>query len=626
MAVAVTAEGVRLGPTGHFASMSRRNRAAGIVGIAAGLALLVALALPYVASTRLVAERISDELSEWSGLDVRMGAAPETDIWPDLQAHLTDVTFTLPGGGATIATAERIELGLSAWAVLSGNVEFSSIRFVRPTIFIGDDNAVAALGGKFGRALATARSIVDENRTNPDTARLPSDTFGSLDFSDGRIVATSGSSETEVASGLAGRLSWAALNARADASVSGVWRGEQVALNLSSANPLLLLGGAATPVTIGLKSTPANLSFDGIASASQSGYVDGRVSFSAPSARKLFAWSGAQLAHSTAIGSIALDSQIQGDRDRLRLEDATITMDGKPARGALDLLLKGKLPMVSGTLAFDTLDLRAFLSAFTPLDASADSGPGVIDADFASRLNLDLRLSAAQATAGAFSLSDVAATARVSEGLAAFDISDASAFGGSVQTGLRFNRKPEGTEVELRLLATDVDGGALGPAVGMTQLVPAARGTVSVILKGGGENWAELLAQASGSFSANFGPGSLSGIDMAGLLSRLKDGQPFPFGEVATGSSPFDGLDVKAILSDGTARIEKAELRTPLNHIAFAGAASLSDGAINLSATAQPPSQAASGEAAAPGSSAAFAIKGQLDAPTVIPTTATVAD
>ena len=603
--------------------MSRRNRVAWIVGGAAGMALLVALALPYVASTQLVAERISDKLSEWSGLHVSIGATPETDIWPDLQANLTDVTFALPGGGATIATAERIEVVLSAWAVLSGNVEFSSVRLVRPTIIVGDDNAVVALGGKFGRALATARAIVEENRTNPDTARLPSDKFGSLDFSEGRIVAISGGSETEVASGLAGRLSWAALNGRADASVTGVWRGEQVALNVSSDNPLLLLGGAATPLTIGLKSTPANLSFDGMASASHSGYLDGRVSFSAPSARKLFEWSGAQLAHSTAIGSISLDSQIQGDRDRLRLEDATITMDGKPARGALDLLLKGKLPMVSGTLAFDTLDLRAFLSAFTPLDASADSGPGVIDADFASRLNLDLRLSAAQATAGAFSLSDVAATARVSEGLAAFDISDASAFGGSVQTGLRFNRKPEGTEVEMRLLATDVDGGALGSAIGMTRLVPGARGTISVILKGGGESWGELLGHANGSFSANFGPGSLSGVDMAGLLSRLKNGQPFSFWEVATGSSPFDGLDVKAVLSDGTARIEKAELRTPLNHIAFAGAASLSDGPIDLSATAQPPLQAASEETPTVSPNTTFAIKGQLNAPTVIPTLAT---
>ena len=107
-------------------------------------------------------------------------------------------------------------------------------------------------------------------------------------------------------------------------------------------------------------------------------------------------------------------------------------------------MLTGKLPMVAGTLAFDTLDLRAFLSAFTPLEPSVGSGPGIIDADFASRLNLDLRLSAAQATVGAIALADVAATARVDEGMAAFDISDAAAFGGNIQAGLRFDRKARG--------------------------------------------------------------------------------------------------------------------------------------------------------------------------------------
>ena len=68
----------------------------------------------------------------------------------------------------------------------------------------------------------------------------------------------------------------------------------------------------------------------------------------------------------------------------------------------------------------------------------------MVDGDFASRLNLDLRLSSQQATAGSLTLGDVAATARVNDGFAAFDISDAKAFGGNVQTGLRFDRKPEG--------------------------------------------------------------------------------------------------------------------------------------------------------------------------------------
>ena len=58
----------------------------------------------------------------------------------------------------------------------------------------------------------------------------------------------------------------------------------------------------------------------------------------------------------------------------------------------------------------------------------------------------------------------------------------------TIQTSLRFDRKPEGTQVEIRLLASDVDGGAFATAAGMTRLVPVGTGTVSVILKGPGKD------------------------------------------------------------------------------------------------------------------------------------------
>ena len=162
-----------------------------------------------------------------------------------------------------------------------------------------------------------------------------------------------------------------------------VWRGEQFTIDLASANPLLFLGGAPAALTASLKSALANLAFDGTASLGENPYVDGQVNFSAPSARKVLEWSQAGILHGSTLGAVAMKSRVMGDAARLRFEDAEITLDGKPAHGALDLMLTGKLPMMAGTLAFDTLDLRAFLSAFTPLEPSVGSGPGIIDADFA---------------------------------------------------------------------------------------------------------------------------------------------------------------------------------------------------------------------------------------------------
>lgn len=596
------------------------------LAVAAGLVLLAALALPYAASTRLVRDRIAHEMSEWSGFDVAIAAAPEISVWPDLQANLTGVTLSLPGsGGAPTIEAERVEIELSAFAALGGNVDFSSARLIRPKVRIerrtesGPEAGIPALptGGRIARAIETARQIVAENRAAPDAGRMPAESFGVIEFSDGQVVEVSGAAETVIASGLAGRIGWQELNGRAKATATGIWRGEQFALNLGSAQPLLFLAGGAAPLTVDLASAAANLSFDGTASLGENPFVDGRVSFSAPSVRRILEWSRTGLLHESTIGSVAMESRVMGDARRLRFEDAEFTLDGKAAQGGLDLLLTGRLPMVSGTLAFDTLDLGAFLSAFTPLEPSIGAGPGIIDADFAGQLNLDMRLSAAQATVGTVALADLAATARVDEGLAAFDISDASAFGGSIQAGLRFDRKKAGSHVEMRLLASDVDGSAFAAAAGLTRVTPAARGTVSVILKGEGSSWDALLAHANGSFSANFGEGELSGVDIDGLLARAKNGETFALADAAVEASPIDAVELKANIANGVATIERAELRSPVHRIALAGAAPLASGELDLSGIAGPLQQTTE-----PADATTFRIGGRWNAPMVTPTTA----
>lgn len=590
------------------------------LAIAAALVLALLLTLPYFASTRLVQDRIAEEISAWTGLDVSIASAPEISVWPDLQANLSDVTLSLPGDQALSIVAKRVEIELSALAALRGDVEFTTARFIEPTILIEGDATLAALPdrSRIAQALEAARTLVAENRSAPDISRLPSDPFGVVEFSGGRIVAVSDEAESEIATSLTGKMSWKALNGAASLTAAGAAQGEAFSVDASSASALLFLGGAATPVKMELKSPSANFSFDGTASLGENPFADGRVSFSAPSAGKILHWSGAALPHTP--GAITVESRLMGDAERLRFEDARITFDGKPAHGALDLLLTGKLPTITGTLAFDVLDLSVFLSAFTPLDPAAVEGPGIIDAEFASGLNLDLRLSAARAAVGPFTLADVAATARVDEGTVAFDISDASAFGGNIQASLRFDRKAAGTQIEMRLLATDVDGGAFASAAGMTRLAPIGRGTVSLILKGEGESWNTLLAGASGSFSASFGQGALSGIDLEGFVARAKGEAPFDLDAVEKGASPIESLELKANIAAGTARIERAELRAPLGQITLTGTAPLAGGSLNLSGKVGPRQQATAGGTEID-SPTTFLVNGPWSAPIVTPTT-----
>ncbi|WP_192248187.1 AsmA family protein [Mesorhizobium caraganae] len=560
------------------------------IGVAVLVIALVVAALPLIASTRIVRDRIAWEMSAWSGFRVTIDGSPRIEVWPNFRAILSDVTLSqwTETDAPPVIEAERVEVDLSAMAALQGDVEFSTARLVRPTIRVqrtanGMFLPAMPTGGRITRSIDTARGVVSADPAKPDLSKLPTDPFGTVEFRDGRMVASIGGKDVELLTSLSGQANWAAMNSNATLSATGIWRGESVTVDASSPKPLVLFAGGAAPITFSFKAAPASFSFDGTAGMSQNAYFDGQVKFAAPSLRRVLEWSQAGIAPGAAIGSVSISSKITATAGRIKFENTAVTLDNNPGMGALDFSFGDALPVISGTLAFDTLDLRSLFSAFTPLAPTGETGPGEIDTSFADRVNLDLRLSAAHASAGAIQLADVAATAQVKNGLAVFDISDASAFGGNVQSSLRFDRKPEGSQVEIRLLASDIDGAAFGTAAGMTRLVPASTGTVSVILKGPGKSWDSIFENADGSVSATFGPGALSGLNLPAFLKHTEQGGFFALDDVSDGTLPIDGAELKATISKGVARLDKAEANSAKYKIWLSGIASYGGRGLALS-------------------------------------------
>ena len=614
-------------------------RAIWAVGVVLIVATLAFAALPYIASTRIVRDRIAWEMSAWSGFRVAIDGTPQIEVWPKFRAILTDVKLSkwTETDAPPVLQAERVEIDLSALAALRGDVVFQATHFIRPTFRLDRlPNGLFTLpiptGGRIARSVDTARSIVNANPTKPDVGKLPSDPFGALDVRDGRVIGSADGKDVEILTGLNGQANWSALNADASLSATGIWRGESIKVEMSSAAPLLLLAGGTSAVSASFKAAPANFSFDGNAGLAQNAFFDGQAQFNTPSLRRALEWLGANPAFAGTIGAVSVTSKVSGETGRVKFTGTKLALDKNPGVGALDLTFADALPVLSGTLAFDTLDLRSFLSAFTPIGSSRGQVPDEIDANFASRFNLDLRLSAAHATAGATQLADVAATAQVKNGLAVFDISDATAFGGNIQSSLRFDRKPDGTQVEMRLLASDVDGAQFGAAAGMKRLVPTGTGTVSIILKGPGKTWDSIMDNADGSISANFGQGTLTGLNLPSFLKRCKQGGFFPLDEVSDGTLAIDGAELKANISNGVARIDKAEAKSAKNRIWVSGIVPYAGGGLALSggisqpatapaATQQPAdgAQPADAPPATPGNQVSFFVGGSWTTPFVSP-------
>jgi AsmA protein len=548
----------------------------GVTAVAV-ITILVVAALPLIASTRIVQDRIALEMSAWSGYRVELANAPEIQIWPTFKAVLYDVSLSDwdDAQRRPVLDAERIELELSATAALGGNVVISTAKLVRPVLYVNEvsPNRYAPVAPKIGRirhAIEKARATVAENPNSPNFSELASDSFGTVEFSDGQIVDAAGGDNGAIVTGLGGAIEWGALNRSASLSMNGIWRGENFSIEASSARPLVLFAGGSAPVAINIKAAPASGSFDGVVNLSENSFFNGQVTFISSSLRRMLEWSRSDLPPG-ASGSVALSGKISGDRKRLKLDEAQITLDGSQASGVIELSFAEAVPAIAGTLAFDQLDLRAFLSAFTPFTPGTEGTPSAIDLAFAEKYNLDLRLSAAKAMAGELNFTDVAATTQVKGGLTAFDISDATIFGGTVQAGIRYDRKGDGGNLDLRLLASNIDAANAAALAGSNRVAPVGKTTISLMLKGPGRDLDSFLETASGSFSMIFGPGNVNGFDIAAFINRFKQGGFFSLLEVTTGSVAVDRAEVRASLADGTARIEKAEARLGSRLVALSG-------------------------------------------------------
>ena len=576
---------------------------AGCVAIA-----LAVVSLPLIASTQIVRARIAQELSLHTGYRVTLGEAPDLVLWPSLKTVLHRVSFTRWGspGGSPVLEAERVEAGLSAWQALAGRIDFTTVTLVRPVLRLDEpvDLAWPQLLGD-NRLIALLKAA-DQGQVTDAPA------FGTVRFVEGRVIDTT--SGEEIASDLAGLAEWRTTASPILVNGTGVWRGEKIKYALGVETPLKLAARGVSAVSLSLESDPVKASFSGTVSRREGFSYEGQFSMSSPSVLRALEWSRADFPPGASMGAMSLSGRATGTGPHLKFADARLSLDDNPGAGALEVDFDRVVPRVSGTLAFDTLDLGNFLAAFaSPVDPT--SPLPIFDLSFTDQFNLDLRVSAGRATVAGVELVDVAATAQARSGFAAFDISDATAFGGEIQAGFRVDRKPEGETGEMRISGEDIDWGLLSQRLGWAHNRIAARGVVNLTLKSRIADAGSLPRAVEGTVSARLGPGTLQDFDLAKLLAYRPGSGFFPLGAVAGGPLAFEGAELKATLGKGVARIDTAKAWTTDQEIIVEGIVPYVGRSLALSLTVDerdPP-----GAAPTPEDAVGYFVGGSWDSPYV---------
>jgi len=488
------------------------------IGVLAFAFVLARVAAPFIISTGLVRNGIERAISQWTGHQAVIDGAPQVVFWPNPRITLADVTIEDPTADPPrrVAHIDSMSASFNLVKALVGNLKFNNFRFQRPHLYLRRDEkgALAWAGrGLFGAALSAVRPGPDGTQTL-DATFNPS--IGALTVEDGTLDIDDAFGGRVTLGGISADIDWPRLGDPAKAYVLARLGNQDVKLDLASSQPLMLLAGQNGNLMVKLQSQTLSGRFEGVANLAQEAYLAGAVELSTPDIPGLLAWRGAQLPAATHLKAASLTCNVLASGGGVRLNNLSFTIDQTSATGALEFNVNaGKAPKLTGTLAFNQMDIRSALSALSitlPNGARphpAPEGNGLIE-----QVDIDLRLSAQTASFGPLEARHIGASILSGGGKTSFDIGDSEFEGGQLIAHFGTTRGIGGGG-DLDVTIRDADLAATAEKLAISGPLPLGTGSLDVDLSTSRPLWETTATDVSGSAKLYVTSGTIPRLDAA---------------------------------------------------------------------------------------------------------------
>lgn len=551
-------------------------RKTGLVALLAGATYLALVAVaPYLISSTVVRSSMEQAVSTWTGHDATIEGTPQIAFWPEPRITLADVTISkmVDGQRRIMGRVERLSAEFGFLSALRGSPVFHDFTFYRPQLFVTRDMRGRLDWANEGLLSAAVRGVAPRDGDRQTLGEEFDAPVGSVTVEDGTV---------EVIDQVTGRrlklddisadVSWPRLSDEMKGIALLNVGGHDLRLDINTRQPLLLLGGQSARTRVAVRSDAVSGSFDGIANLLDGYSFSGALELSAADIPALIGWTGVELPEMRPLKAGSLKAQLTTVADNLRLSDLSFTFNDISATGILELSRpKDAKPRISGTLAFDQLDIGALFGAFSlHLPTSNDTESQTPDGLLAA-LDFDLTLSARQAALQPFVLEDVAASVLTRGGKAKFDIAD-SRFEGGRLTG-HFDGSGRGFEDggNLMISARDADLQSMARRLSLKGPVPDARGTLDLTIHSARPLWSTRLQDIDGTFRLRAGQGTIAGLDLPGIRSLSGERAYFRLSEAGDDGLAFNQLEIATKFGAGSAEIDKAELLTANEKLSLTG-------------------------------------------------------
>ncbi|SSC65308.1 unnamed protein product [Ciceribacter selenitireducens ATCC BAA-1503] len=556
--------------------------------VVSALFVISRIAAPYLVSSGLVRSAMEGAVSRWTGHRVSMSGTPEIEFWPKPRVSLNGVTISKPGadGMKVLGRIEKLSATFGLYSAMRGRPQFDAFHLLRPRFHVDRDNNGRLDWASEGLLSAAVREVEPRDGDAQMLGPEFDASVGAVTIEDGSIELTDeASGHLLVANGISADIAWPRLSQALKATALLDAGGLAIKLDFSSPQPLLLFSGRDARLNATLDAAAFAARFDGVVNLTDGLFRSGGLALSAKDIAALKAWSGIRLAGLDNVKQAQLTAELARVGEELRLDGLEFDVNDIHGTGILSLSRPaGAKPRVSGTLAFDRLNITRLLSAFSLDLPSADEESQATERPprLLQWLDFDLTLSATRADLPPFELGDVAASILATGKAAQFDIADAAFEGGDLTASFIGAGSGFARGGDLTLSIRNADFAAVADHLKVAGPVARGRGSVDLTVNTRQPPWETGLSDMSGTFTFASQGGVLTGIDAPAIRRLASTSAYFQLSAGGDGSMPYDRLDYSARFASGRAEVLKARLVGPDETLTVSGIVPYADNALAL--------------------------------------------
>ena len=297
--------------------------------------------------------------------------------------------------------------------------------------------------------------------------------------------------------------------------------------------------------------------------------LDGQLSVSGDSLRRVAALGGTALPPSTELGPVferfGLAGRVGGTAEAIQLSDARLRLDAMTGAGRFNLDMTGAKPRLTGNLDVGDVDFRPYMDAYSAQNPTGKIQPWSreplpVEPLRAVDAELDLKASSVKVTR--LTLGPTTMKVRLADGRLTGDLPALALYGGKGRASFAYDASQAVPRVELSAALDTLDNkGFLSALAGFAKATGTAGTTVDI--KGAGRTQAEIMQSLSGGGDYKLVNGEIAGIDAGQFLTGLETAlrsRALPSGIGPGQSTKFRDLLGAFSVKDGVASVERFSL------------------------------------------------------------------